>query len=180
LRGPYEQVCQKWQIEPSHHAIFVSLGQQILWLLRDGEAQAAYPLSFSRKPISCRENSQGTPWGLHAVAEKHGEGAAPGTVFVGRVPQGRYWELADAGPEQPAYVATRILWLKGLEPDLNQGGDHDTYGRYVYIHGTVHPERFPQRDSSGCLLLRDDDLIALFDQTPVDTHVYIDRDGLEA
>lgn len=140
---------------------------------------ATYPVSFSRKPVSCTANSEGTPWGLHAVAEKHGDGAAPGTVFIGRVPQGLYWERDDYGPDQPAYVATRILWLTGLEPGLNQGGNCDTYKRYVYIHGTVHPERFPQRDSSGCLLLRDDDLIALFDATPVGTHVLIDRYGVD-
>jgi hypothetical protein len=29
----------------------------------------------------------------------------------------------------------RILWLAGLEPGFNRGGDVDTFRRYIYIHG---------------------------------------------
>ncbi len=152
------------------------LGEQKLLHGRGGQVRAAYPFSYSRLPPSCRENSFGTPWGLHAVAEKHGAGAPPGMVFSGRVATGLRWmERADAGPDQPALVTTRILRLRGLEPGLNSGPGCDSFARFIYIHGTNFPERFPENLSKGCLLLRDADLIALFDAVPVGAHVWIWR-----
>lgn len=152
------------------------LGQQILWHVVRGQTVATYPFSYSIRPPSCVENSGGTPWGLHAIAEKHGADAPPGTAFVARQPLGHYRDLPDAGPAQKAYVTTRILWLRGLEPGHNAGPGVDSYARYIYIHGTNHPERFPTRDSGGCLLLRDEDLIALFATVPVGAHVWIARE----
>lgn len=97
-------------------------------------------------------------------------------VFIGREPTGqRYWERADAGPDQRMYVTTRILRLRGLEPGQNAGPGVDTFDRFVYIHGTCHPERFPENLSAGCVILLDDDLIALFDAVPEGSLVWIER-----
>lgn len=73
------------------------------------------------------------------------------------------------------YVTTRILRLRGLEPGRNAGPGVDTYNRYVYIHGTCRPERFPENLSAGCLTLLDDDLIALYDAVPEGALLWIER-----
>jgi hypothetical protein len=73
---------------------------------------------------------------LHAIAERIGAGQPTGMVFKGRVPTGRHFnELPNAAAETNL-ITSRILWLTGLEPGVNQGGDVDTHDRYIYIHGT--------------------------------------------
>ena len=125
--------------------------------------------------MSCIEDSNGTPWGLHFVGEKFGENEPPKTVFVGRQSTGlRYDEREDFGPNQKTLVTTRILRLKGLEEGLNLGGSCDSFRRFIYIHGTNHPARFPENISAGCILLKDTDLLELFKAIPLNSHVWID------
>lgn len=124
--------------------------------------------------MSCRQDSLGTPTGLHEVADKIGDKAPQGMIFKGRIATGECWhERDDAGPQQQNFVTTRILRLRGLEPGRNAGPGIDSFDRYIYIHGTNHPEIFPENISHGCLLLRDDDLIRLFELIGAGTHVYI-------
>lgn len=120
------------------------------------------------------ENSLGTPTGLHEVSGKIGDGEHPGMIFKGRVATGECWhERSDAGPDQRNFVTTRILRLRGLEPGHNCGPGVDSHDRFIYIHGTNHPEVFPRNISHGCLLMLDDDLIRLYTSVPEGTHVYI-------
>jgi lipoprotein-anchoring transpeptidase ErfK/SrfK len=65
------------------------------------------------------------------------------------------------------------MWLEGLEPGFNQGGDVDTHGRYIYIHGTGDQESIGAPASHGCIHLADVDLISLFDLLPGGTLVWI-------
>ena len=83
--------------------------------------------STSRLGIGQTEGSNRTPLGLHRVAEKIGEGAAAGTVFKARQAIGHVSqpEFADAK------ITTRILWLEGLEPGFNRGGNVDSHSRYI-------------------------------------------------
>lgn len=155
----------------------VSLPQQRLWHQQGARTLATYPIAYSTREPSCVENSLGTPWGLHTVAEKYGDGAPAGQVFEARVDTGlHYAKRPDAGPEQKALVTTRILRLRGLEPGLNAGPGVDSFARYIYLHGTNHPERFPERLTAGCLHLRDSELIELYAAVPSGTLVYISRD----
>ncbi len=147
----------------------------------DQSGQRIFFACGSVRPPSCRENSLGTPRGLHRVAEKYGDGAEPGRVFVGREDTGQHFsERDDDGPEQKTLVTTRILRLEGLESGLNCGEGCDSYNRYIYIHGTNHPERFPHHFSAGCILMKDPDLIELYRQTPVGSHVWMDTGAPQA
>lgn len=165
---------QRQDLEPTQHVVIADLGEKNLKLLKPGQEENTFPFSFSKRPISCEENSLGTPWGLHEVTEKYGEGEPAGMVFEGRKAIGKCWhELPDTSPEQPCSVTTRILRLKGLEDGLNSGPGVDSYNRYIYIHGTNHPDKFPMNISAGCLVMLDEALIQLYDQVPVGTHVMI-------
>lgn len=155
--------------------MLISLGEQKLRLMRHAQEVASYVCSSGKRAPSCTENSLGTPLGLHCVGAKTGEGAPPGTVFISRESTGQtYRERNDYGPDQRMLVTTRILRLRGLEPGRNAGPGVDTWDRYVYLHGTTHPERFPENLSAGCITLLDDDLIALFDATPEGSLVWIE------
>ncbi len=163
-------------LKPTQHAVIACLGEKNLKLWKNGQFECEFPFSFSQRPLSCEANSLGTPWGLHEVVEKYGDDASLGMIFKGRKATGECWhERDDAGPDQACCVTTRILRLKGLEDGLNSGPGIDSYDRYIYIHGTNHPEKFPQNISAGCLLMLDDALVELYEKIPAGTHVLIVR-----
>lgn len=128
-----------------------------------------YPCSTSRFGIGQTEGSNCTPLRLHRIAEKIGAGTAAGTVFKGRQAMGHVSEpeLADA------MITTRIMWLEGLEPGFNRGGNVDSHARYIYIHGTADQASIGRPASCGCVHLADHDLIPLFDLLPGGTLVWI-------
>ncbi len=124
--------------------------------------------STSRFGIGQTEGSNGTPLGLHRIAEKIGGGWPGGTVFKGRRPIGYTWR---GMPE--AKITTRILWLDGLQPGFNRGGNVDSHARYIYLHGTADQMSIGKPASCGCIHLADADLIPLFDLLPEGTLVWI-------
>ncbi len=153
--------------------MLVRIGTATLQFYRAGVLVKSYVVSTSKRPPSNVKNSLGTPRGLHEIAERIGAGQPPGMVFVGRQPTGRHYsELPDSETEHNL-ITTRILWLRGLEPGVNRGGDVDTYERYVYIHGTNHESRIGEPLSAGCVLLRNLDVIELYDQVRAGDHVLI-------
>ena len=72
-----------------------------------------------------------------------------------------------------ATITTRILWLEGLQPGFNRGGNVDSYNRYIYIHGTGDESTIGRPTSHGCIHLAVEDLIPLYDTLPVGTLVWI-------
>lgn len=156
--------------------LIASLGEQKLFHFRDGEIFSEISLSWSRRPPSCVEGSEGTPLGLHAVADKIGDDAPAGRVFIGRVDTGlHYADRSDAGPDQKSLVTTRIMRLRGLEFGRNSGRGVDSYERYIYIHGTNRADAWTANVSAGCLLLPDPDLIRLYDLVPEGSLLWIER-----
>ena len=122
-------------------------------------------ISTSKYGVGNEEGSYKTPTGKHCVAEKIGADVSINEVFVGRKPQGVLDELKNTGTDLPEDIITsRIIWLKGLEPGFNQGGNVDSYERYIYIHGTDEEEKIGSPASHGCIRMRNDDVIDLFDQ----------------
>lgn len=75
------------------------------------------------------------------------------------------------------WILSRILWLGGVEEGLNKGsnreGGCDTYQRYIYIHGTPDSEPMGEPLSHGCIRMRNEDIIKLFDQVEAGTSVVI-------
>jgi L,D-peptidoglycan transpeptidase YkuD (ErfK/YbiS/YcfS/YnhG family) len=161
--------CSRLKVEPTQYVLTVNISQQSASLFADNKFVKQYSCSTSRFGIGQQEGSNCTPLGLHRIAEKIGAGAAAGTVFKAREIVGH-----TAQPEfADAKITTRILWLEGLEPGFNQGGDVDTHDRYIYIHGTGDQASIGRPASHGCIHLADADLIALFDLLPSGTLVWI-------
>jgi len=124
--------------------------------------------STSRFGIGQANGSNRTPLGLHRVARKVGGGQPIGTVFKARRPIGLTW----AGMAGAAMVH-RILWLEGLEPGLNRGGQVDSFQRCIYIHGFGDETTLGQPMSIGCVHLAAADLMPLFERVPEGTLVWI-------
>jgi len=176
VKSPLEQVtktCTRLGIKPAARLLVVRLGSQTLQHFSHDRLIKGYAVSTSRRPPSNVKDSLGTPRGLHEIAERIGEGQPPGMVFKFRVPTGRHYsEFPDAGTNDNL-ITTRILWLRGLEPGVNLGGEVDTYERYVYIHGTNHEDRLGEQMSAGCVLMRNLDIVELYEQVRAGDQVFI-------
>lgn len=163
---------------PENARIEVSLDQQCLRLL---EAQEDNQVEIARFSVSTGLNGAGerngsgcTPRGRHRVRIKVGAGCPAGAVFRGRrwTGEGYSEALARAQPGRD-WILSRLLWLTGLEPGLNRGGDVDTLRRFIYIHGCPDCEPMGVPRSHGCVRMRNDELIWLFDRVPVGCPVLI-------
>ena len=154
--------------------IEISISNQRLTLFRDGADPKVFAVSTAKNGPGERMNSYCTPCGAHVIAEKIGAGAAPGTVFVGRVSSGEIFapELRAQHPGRD-WILTRILWLSGTEPGRNLGGDVDSHDRYIYIHGSPEDVPMGKRGSAGCIRMTNEDVIWLFDHVDVGTPVLI-------
>ena len=134
----------------------------------DYDFRRSFLVSTSRFGTGQMMNSNQTPLGLHRIVRKVGGGTPIGTVFKGRRPVGYTWQ---GMPE--AKIAHRILWLDGLEPGFNRGGDVDTFQRYVYLHGFGDETTLGRPQSSGCVHLAAADLMPLFEHLPEGTLVWM-------
>ncbi|MGH0030665.1 MAG: L,D-transpeptidase family protein [Myxococcota bacterium] len=154
--------------------IVVQVGPQQLELWDGDERLAVYPVSTSARGTGERDGSEQTPRGRHRVCRKIGAGCPPRSVFVAREPTGEVCtpERFAADPERD-WILTRILWLDGQEEGRNRGAGVDSRERFVYIHGTPDEASIGRPASHGCIRMRNDDVIELFDRVEVDTPVEI-------
>ena len=155
--------------------IEVSLSRQEL-ILRTGPSPRRYPVSTATRGAGELQHSLCTPRGLHRIRIRIGTGCPPNTVFVGRRPTGEICTqtLYDAQPGRD-WILTRILWLSGLEPGRNRGGDRDTLRRYIYLHGSPDWVEMGQLGSHGCIRMRNADIVELFDLVEAGMRVRIDE-----
>jgi len=160
--------------------IEISIAEQTL-MVTDGhdEPLAQYPVSTALKGVGEQKDSYRTPRGEHIIRAKIGAGVPVNTVFVGRRPTGEIW-TPELGKQHPGrdWILTRILWLSGCELGINRLGNVDSMQRYIYIHGTPNTETIGEPHSHGCIRMRNNDVIALFDLVPAGTKVFI-LEGLD-
>ncbi|MEY4592873.1 MAG: hypothetical protein RIR18_1768 [Pseudomonadota bacterium] len=156
--------------------IRISIPDQTLTVLdtASGAQLAAYSVSTAANGAGEQSGSYKTPRGFHRIRAKIGAGQLENTVFVARRPTGEIWspELSENFPERD-WILTRILWLCGCEPGRNRWGDVDTMRRYIYIHGTPDTTEVGKPGSHGCIRMRNQDLVALFDLVAAGTSVEI-------
>ncbi len=161
-------------MRPAAHWLDVDIDGQQLALRRGDAVLRTYTVSTARNGRDQREGSFGTPTGWHYVRARIGDGLPSGAVF-----RGRRWtgEICDAGlyHRDPGrdWILTRILWLCGLEPGHNRLGSIDTMRRYIYLHGCPDEVTVGAPASSGCVRMRNADILELFPSVPVGTRVLL-------
>ncbi|MDR3460030.1 MAG: L,D-transpeptidase [Verrucomicrobiae bacterium] len=161
--------CDRLGIPPTHYVLTVNIARQTASLYEQNRLVRTCSCSTSRFGIGEILGSNCTPRGLHRIAEKIGDGEPAGTIFRDREVIGT---VAERGLKAGT-ITTRILWLEGLEPGFNRGGNVDTHERTIYIHGTGDQASLGRPASYGCIHFADPDLIALFDLLPSGTLVWI-------
>ncbi|MCL2020724.1 MAG: L,D-transpeptidase [Betaproteobacteria bacterium] len=146
--------------------IFLST-QHMEMLDSGGVILRVYPVSTAARGAGERWGSLQTPRGRHIVRAKIGAGLPLYSVFSARRPTGEIWtpELDACHPERD-WILTRILWLSGCEPGFNRVGDVDTMRRYIYIHGCSDFAVMGEPHSHGCIRMRNNDVLELFEAIP--------------
>lgn len=170
------KTADRLRIKPADRLLLVRISTQTLQFFEDKTLIKSYIVSTSKRPPSNVKNSLGTPRGLHEIAERIGNGQPAGMVFRSRIPTGRHFsEFAPEELRTDDLITSRILWLRGLEPGENLGGDVDTFDRYIYIHGTRHEDKLGTPASAGCIRMSNRDVIELYDAVRVGDWVWIEE-----
>lgn len=154
--------------------IEISISAQQLTLYLGQEAIRHYSISSAANGTGQLFNSGCTPLGRHRIRAMIGRDCPVNSVFVGRRPTGEIYTetLAQRHPDRD-WILSRILWLCGSEPGHNRLGQVDSMRRYIYIHGTPDTEPMGLPRSHGCIRMRNQDMIDLFDRLSPGTEVMI-------
>lgn len=151
----------------SSYRLHVSLPAQTMEVWQDDELLKTYRVSTSKFGAGYEEGSFKTPLGNFEVCEKFGDHAPLHTIFKSRAPIGS-WNPDESCASD--LVIARILRLHGLDEE-----NANSYERFIYIHGTNHEDKIGTPASQGCVRMRNDDVIALYDLIPLGTQVCISQ-----
>ncbi|NOY67062.1 MAG: L,D-transpeptidase [Gammaproteobacteria bacterium] len=170
----YDLLISKFNMTLRPPVILIDVNLQTLSLINHNGVISCWPVSTAKAGIGNQKNSYQTPTGAHEIGEKIGHNEPLGMIFDARKPTGQVAELLHAprssGQDQ---ITSRILWLKGVDPTINLGGNVDTYERFIYIHGTAEEGLIGQAVSHGCIRMCNADVIELFDLVDNGSLVYI-------
>ena len=154
--------------------IIVDANDQRLYLFERNQLKFEFPVSTSAVGVGSAEGSNRTPLGLHRIAEKFGDGEPVGMIFKSRRPTGKLATIQTRPIKGDGDdVTTRIMWLQGLQPGINEGKGVDSHARFIYIHGTPEEGLIGRPESHGCIRMNNKQVIELFNQVPVGTLVDI-------
>jgi L,D-transpeptidase catalytic domain len=152
--------------------LYISVHRQRLFHVRSGQLLAEFPIATASNGLGAQMDSYRTPVGLHRVSEKFGDDVPPLGILKDREFTGEIADADFAGVDKD-WITSRILWLSGLEPGVNQGGEVDSHERYIYIHGTANEASIGAPTSMGCIRMRNADVIALYEQVSLGTLVVV-------
>ena len=147
------------------HHVVISVKDQKLALLDHEKLVAIYPVSTSKYGLGDWRGSYRTPLGEMEIAQKVGDGMPPGTVFRDRRRTGEI-VLPNAPGRDP--IVSRILWLRGREPQ-----NANSFGRDIYIHGTPEERNLGLPVSYGCVRMSSNDVIKLYEMVGLGAQVTI-------
>lgn len=150
--------------------MIISVKDQKLMLVQPGGKVSTYPVSTSMFGLGDAYGHMTTPLGYLEVEKKIGDNAPVGAVF-----HNRRWTGEVLQPNAPGRdpVTTRIIWLRGLEPQ-----NAHAFQRCIYIHGTPEEKKIGRPASYGCIRMKATDVAALYDRIPLGTLVQITPDRL--
>lgn len=157
------------------YSIEVFINKQILIVKKKNQVVQQWSVSTAKNGTGEQLGSECTPRGRHIIRAKIGANCPLNTVFIRRRPSGEIFSeaLRQQYPDRD-WILTRILWLSGCEVGKNRLHQCDTMRRYIYIHGCPDNDPMGIPSSHGCIKMRNQDIVHLFDLicagTPVDIH----------
>src|SRR5438067_10789254 len=157
--------CTSCAVRDREHRIVISVPDQKMIVLKNDAPIAEFPVSTSKFALSDAPGSKGTPLGELEIAKKIGDNAPLGMKFKDRKRTGEI-VLPNAPGRDP--IVTRILWLRGREAQ-----NANAFGRYIYIHGTPEDRNLGLPVSYGCVRMKSEDVIKLYDIVGIGAQVSI-------
>lgn len=170
-----QDLAKRFPSYATDRILLIDATAQKMLLVEKGQQVGEWVISTALKGLGSRKGSDQTPTGVLRIAEKIGAGAPWGAIFKARNNTGRIAKVLTGSDEDSSEdnVTTRILWLDGLEPGVNKGGDVDSHERFIYIHGTDEEGKLGKPASHGCIRMRNQDVMDLFDRVDENTLVVI-------
>ena len=154
--------------------LFVSVKEQKMYHIVENTIVKEYLVSTAKKGVGNQKNSDMTPHGLHYIKEKYGSKTPQNGRMIGRVFYGQIAKIYyDTTSSKTDDITSRILWLSGIEKDINKDGNVDSYNRYIYIHGTSEEGKIGTPASHGCIRMLNNDIIELYAKIKIGTRVLI-------
>ncbi len=148
--------------------IEIKIDEQRLYYFIDNICQTSYLVSTAKNGAGELSGSEKTPRGKHYIRAKIGAGLPVNAVLKGRRFTGQIYRGYSVGADPaPDWILTRILWLCGREVNKNRLGNVDSMRRYIYIHGTPDCEPMGTPRSHGCIRMRNQNIIELFERVRV-------------
>ena len=154
--------------------LYVGIRRQKMYHIKNNKIFSTYPVSTSSKGAGNNIGSFKTPTGLHFIAEKIGDNAPVATLFINKKNTGKVVpiNITEVSSNKDE-ITSRVLSLKGLQQGINKGKKYDTFARGIYIHGTSDEASIGKPSSHGCIRMKNDDIIELFDLLSVGTKVVL-------
>ena len=150
--------------------VIISVPDQKMLVVCEGGWLRKYKVSTSRFGIGDNFGSYKTPAGRLRIWEKLGADLPAGAVLKHRAATGEILEPNAPGRDP---IVSRILWLEGLETQ-----NDNARGRGIYIHGTTEESNLGKPVSWGCIRMRSEDVIELYNLVSVGAVVTIFTEGL--
>lgn len=150
--------------------VVISVRDQKLMVVHNNERVAIYPVSTSKYGLGDYWGRMTTPLGYLQVAQKIGDHAPDGAVFHNRRFTGEVLKPNAPGRDP---IITRIIWLRGLEPQ-----NAHAFSRCIYIHGTPEERYIGRPASYGCVRMKSRDVTNLYNELPVGALIQIIPDKL--
>jgi hypothetical protein len=148
--------------------------QIYLFVIRNDEIQVLdmFQTSGGSGGISNKEKSGGTPPGIHKIYMKQGDNFELGQTFDARKYGYRETVIIptqDFSVWRSKFITTRIIRLQGIEGEKND----NSVSRGILIHGTPEEGLLGYDYSGGCIRMRGEDLVHLYNQVSVGTLINI-------
>ena len=169
-----DYISAKYPYEQLNNFIYIGVKRQRLYLFESNLISKIYTVSTSRKGAGNKRSSNKTPLGLHYIHEKIGANAPIGSLFINKKNTNRIVKIDSINPNQKSVLITsRLLSLMGKEDNINKGKGVDSYRRGIYIHGTNNEKSIGKPSSLGCIRMKNNDIVELFNRVDNQIPVFL-------
>lgn len=167
-------ISSKYSKEKLDNFIYIGIKRQKLYLFEANIISKIYKVSTSLKGAGNEISSYKTPLGLHFIYEKIGNNAPIGTLFINKKNTNKIVEIDSLTLNQNKdEITTRLMSLMGKELNINKGGRVDTFKRGIYIHGTSNEKSIGKPSSHGCIRMKNNDIVELFNSVDKQIPVFL-------
>ena len=167
-------ISSKYSKEKLDNFIYIGIKRQKLYLFEANIISKIYKVSTSLKGAGNEISSYKTPLGLHFIYEKIGNNAPIGTLFINKKNTNKIVEIDSLTLNQNKdEITTRLMSLMGKELNINKGGRVDTFKRGIYIHGTSNEKSIGKPSSHGCIRMKNNDIVELFNSVGKQIPVFL-------